>query len=181
MGGYSRHYTQIFTDMSADLYDIAGLPQRAKAERSDSQKKFKKWASRPPRGLDEKVSALHEEVFQSYDCLQCANCCKTTSPIFRDVDIERIAKFLHMRPADLVSQYLHIDEDGDYVLRTAPCPFLGADNYCSIYEARPKACREYPHTDRKNFHQILSLTLKNTSICPAAWEIVRRLKASLEG
>ena len=167
-------------NMRTDLYDIAGLPQRAKAERSDSLKRFKKWASRPPRQLDERVSELHEEVFQSFDCLQCANCCKTTSPIFRDVDIERIAKYLHIRPADLVSQYLYIDEDGDYVLKTAPCPFLGADNYCSIYEARPKACREYPHTDRKNFHQILNLTLKNTSICPAAWEIVRGLKASVE-
>jgi len=84
-----------------------------------------------------------------------------------------------MRPAEFVEQYLHLDVEGDYVLTTAPCPFLGSDNYCSVYESRPRACREYPHTDRKNFHQILSLTLKNTEICPAAFEVVRRLEERL--
>ncbi|MEL7427036.1 MAG: YkgJ family cysteine cluster protein, partial [Bacteroidota bacterium] len=66
-----------------------------------------------------------------------------------------------------------------YVLNTAPCPFLGDDNYCSIYSVRPRACREYPHTDRKNFHQILNLTLKNTAVCPATFRIVQRLKQAL--
>ncbi|MEZ4986933.1 MAG: YkgJ family cysteine cluster protein [Saprospiraceae bacterium] len=131
---------------------------------------------KPPKDLDDTVAALHEEVFAHTDCLQCANCCKTTSPIFRDVDIERIAKHLNRRPADIVSDYLHIDEDGDYVLNTSPCVFLAQDNYCTIYEARPRACREYPHTDRKNFHQILGLTLKNTAVCPAAFRVVLLLR-----
>ena len=87
-----------------------------------------------------------------------------------------IARHLGQRPADFVDQYLHLDEDGDYVLNEAPCAFLGEDNYCSIYEVRPRACREYPHTDRKNFHQILGLTLKNTAVCPAVFEVVKRLR-----
>ncbi len=41
-----------------------------------------------------------------------------------------------------------------------------------IYDVRPKACREFPHTDRKKFHQIADLTLKNVAICPAAYNIV---------
>ncbi|WP_372938079.1 YkgJ family cysteine cluster protein, partial [Seonamhaeicola sp.] len=66
------------------------------------------------------------------------------------------------------------------VLQTVPCTFLGADNYCSIYEVRPKACREFPHTDRKKFQQISNLTLKNVAICPAAFNIVEAMKQRLK-
>lgn len=129
-----------------------------------------------PRKVDDAFHELHEEVFEEIDCLTCANCCKTTSPIFYDTDIERLAKHLRMKPVEFADQYLKIDDDGDQVLKTAPCPFLGDDNYCHVYEARPKACREYPHTDRKKMVQILELTHKNTQVCPAVFEIVERLK-----
>lgn len=141
-----------------------------------NKKFFARLKARPPRDLDEQFHDLHEEVFREIDCLACANCCKTTSPIFRDVDISRLARHLGLKPGQLIEQHLHLDQEGDYVLNTAPCPFLGADNYCSVYEARPKACREYPHTDRKNMLQILPLTLRNTLVCPAVGEVVRRLR-----
>ena len=156
------------------------LRQRARAARKSNKKFFRKLAARPPRDLDVAVAGLHDAVFEEVDCLQCGNCCKTTSPIFRDVDIERLAAHLGMRPADFVDRHLHLDEDGDYVLNAAPCPFLGPDHYCAVYEARPRACRDYPHTNRKNFHQLLDLTLKNTAICPAAFEIVRRLRQIMQ-
>lgn len=130
------------------------------------------------KDADEAFHALHEEAFQSIDCLQCANCCKTTSPIFRDVDINRIAKHLGMKPSLFTEKYLHIDEDHDWVLNSSPCAFLGDDNYCSIYEVRPKACRDYPHTDRKHMHQIMDLTYKNTMVCPAVASIVDKLRAA---
>ena len=158
---------------------LAQLPARAREEKKRWKKRFRKVAQRPPKNLDYQVATLHEEVFEEIDCLSCANCCKTTSPIFRDIDIERIARHLNMRPANFVEQYLHLDQEGDYVLNIAPCPFLGSDNYCSIYEVRPKACREYPHTNRKKFHQIGSLTVKNTFICPAAYNIVEEMKKRL--
>lgn len=155
-------------------------PQEQKARALDSRKRLKKFfgrlKKRPARDLDQQVAVLHDEVFEEINCLDCANCCKTTSPIFRDKDIDRLASHLRIRPAAFVEQYLHLDNEGHYVLNSAPCPFLGPDNYCSVYESRPLACREYPHTDRKNFHQILGLTLKNTEICPAALEVVQRLE-----
>ncbi len=123
--------------------------------------------------LDEKFHSEHNRVFKEIDCLACANCCKTTSPIFRDVDIKRIAKGLKTTEKKFIQTYLHMDEEQDYVLNFAPCPFLDlSDNKCTIYEIRPLACREYPHTDRKNMHQILNLTQKNMDICPAVVKIV---------
>ena len=74
---------------------------------------------------------------------------------------------------------MKIDEDNDYVLQSVPCTFLGEDNYCSIYDVRPKACRGYPHTDRIKQYQLLELTNKNLDICPAVFQIVERLKSKL--
>jgi uncharacterized protein len=129
--------------------------------------------------LDEAFHEAHDEVFAVTDCLQCANCCKTTSPIFYQTDIERVAKALKIKPGELIEKYLVIDEDNDYVLKSAPCPFLGPDNYCSVYESRPKACREYPHTDRKKMRQVLELTYRNTLVCPAVLDIVEKIKKTL--
>lgn len=142
-------------------------------ELSEAKKLFRKWKQRKPKDLDEKFHRAHEEVFQRIDCLKCANCCKTTSPIFRDIDIKRISKRLRISETSFESSYLRVDEEGDKVLKSSPCAFLGMDNKCDIYEDRPLACREYPHTDRKRMYQILDLTLKNTEICPAVSEIVR--------
>lgn len=121
------------------------------------------------------MQALHDEVFSGTDCLSCANCCKTTGPLFTRPDVERIAKHLRSKPSQFQDTYLRVDEDGDLVLKTVPCAFLAPDNSCTIYEVRPKACREFPHTNRRKFHQISELTLKNVGICPAAYAIVERM------
>ena len=152
------------------------LKEKAKAAKKSNKKLVKRLERVNGRKLDQVVSTLHDEVFEKIDCLTCANCCSTTSPLFKEKDIERLSKHLGMKAGDFVQEYLRIDEDDDYVFKGAPCPFLGADNYCSVYEARPRACREYPHTDRKQFQQILQLSLKNTSICPAVYEVFESLK-----
>ena len=121
----------------------------------------------------------HNEVFSTTDCLQCANCCKTTGPLFTNKDIERIAKYSRLKPGKFIENYLFLDEDNDYVLQKLPCPFLGEDNFCSIYNVRPKACSEFPHTNRKKFQQITNLTLKNVAICPAAFQVVEKMKKEL--
>jgi Fe-S-cluster containining protein len=157
------------------------LPQLAADKKSQNQRFFRKLKARPPRELDTLMQELHHEEFRKTDCLQCANCCKTTGPLFTGADIDRIAAHLKMRPGQFVERYLRVDEDGDTVLQQLPCPFLDAENYCLIYEVRPRACREYPHTDRKKFHQITGLTLQNTAICPAAFRIVEELKKRLPG
>ena len=78
-----------------------------------------------------------------------------------------------------MSQYLKRDEDDFMVLQSSPCAFLDQDNSCFIYEVRPKACSEYPHTNRKKFSQLTELTIKNTEICPAVYNIVETLKVKL--
>ena len=159
---------------------IINLPKRAQEKQTENKQFFNKLKKRTPKDLDYIMQELHDEEFEKTDCLACANCCKTTGPLFTDRDIERIAKYFKIKPKQFIETYLRIDEDNDYVLQSVPCTFLGYDNCCSIYEVRPKACREFPHTDRKKFQQIANLTMKNVAICPAAFNIVEEMKRKIK-
>lgn len=160
--------------------NLQDFNKRAQAQKKENQAFFKKLKAKPPKNLDSLFHEEHTIVFSKTDCLTCANCCKTTSPIFYQRDIERAAKGVKLKPGEFLQKYLEMDEEGDFVLKQAPCPFLNSDNYCSIYEDRPAACREYPHTNRKNMRQILDLTFRNTLVCPAVLEISEKIKKSTD-
>lgn len=156
--------------------DLGRFKELAKSRAAENRKFLQTLKKKDARRVDDNFHSLHDEVFEDINCLDCANCCKTTSPIFYQNDIERVARKLRMKPGEFIERYLRIDEDNDYVLKSSPCPFLDADNYCAVYDERPKACREYPHTDRKKMVQITELTYRNTLVCPAVLEIVERMK-----
>ena len=160
--------------------EIDSLKKRAKEKLKENKKFLDRLKKKPPKHLDVMMQELHTKTFNKVDCLECANCCKTTSPIVTDKDTERISKHLKMKAHAFEQMYLKIDEDGDQVFKSAPCEFLAADNYCLIYDVRPKACSGYPHTNRKKFHLINNITLENTAVCPATFRIVEKLKEKLQ-
>lgn len=147
-----------------------------KKEEEETNKLLTKLQKKRPRNLDNVFQQAHDEAFEKVDCLKCANCCKTTSPIFRQADIVKIAKKFKMSIKEFEFQYLKKDSDGDFVLQSTPCTFLNADNSCFIYDIRPLACREYPHTNQKRVVQILNLTRENIKICPAVSLVVEKVK-----
>jgi len=149
---------------------------KAKLKETEHKKFLDYLKKKKPKNLDIVAQEIHNEVFNEINCLQCANCCKTTGPLFTDKDIERITKKFRLKPSDFIEKYLQIDEDKDFVLRQLPCIFLDDENKCTIYEIRPKACKEFPHTDRKKLYQINNLTIKNLQICPATYEFMEKLK-----
>lgn len=160
--------------------DLIQFKKQAEILSKENKQFFNKLKLKKPKQLDDLFHTAHEEVFEEIDCLTCANCCKTTSPIFYQNDIERAAHAVRLKPGEFIEKYLRIDEDNDYVLQSSPCFFLDAENYCTIYESRPKACREYPHTDRKKMIQIMDLTYQNTLVCPAVLKITEKVKRDLK-
>lgn len=145
---------------------------------AEKQKHYKQLLQRADQKRMLKIlPELHEEAFSKINCLNCANCCKNYSPRFKTPDIKRISKHLKMKEGEFISTYLRIDEDGDYVVKSSPCPFLGSDNFCSIYEARPSDCARYPYTDEDVFLKRKQLTLKNSMVCPAVYYVLERMSA----
>lgn len=123
---------------------------------------------------------LHDEAFEKNDCLQCAACCKNYSPRFKTPDVKRISRHLGMRESNFIDTYLRVDEDGDFVVKRSPCPFLGNDNACSIYEVRPSDCARFPYTDEDVILKRQPLTLKNASFCPITFYVLQQLSQQLK-
>ena len=147
----------------------------------ERQKIYKQFLQRPDKNKVLKLlQELHEEAFSKVDCLKCANCCKQYSPRFKTPDMKRISKLLRLRESEFIEEYLKVDDDGDFVAKSAPCPFLGDDNYCSIYEDRPSDCRRFPYTDEDVLIKRPVLTLKNTSFCPITYHVIERLIENLK-
>jgi uncharacterized protein len=143
---------------------------------ANRQKVYKQFLQRADKNkVLKQLPGVHEEAFSKIDCLQCANCCKNYSPRFKTPDIKRISKHLKMRESDFIENYLKVDEDGDFVAKSTPCPFLGTNNFCSIYEQRPSDCHRFPYTDEDVFIKRQQLTLKNSSFCPITYYVLEKL------
>ncbi len=146
------------------------------AENKDIVKRLKR---KKGKQLDELADEVHNEVFSKIDCLDCAGCCSGIPPIVTKGDVTRISKTFGMKPAEFEAQYLTVDEDGDTVMNTTPCPFLLEDRKCMIYDIRPKACRQFPHTNDLDFSKNMKLHAMNATICPGVFHILRRLDAEM--
>ncbi len=143
---------------------------------AEKQKVYKRFLEKADKNkVLKQLPGLNKEAFEQIDCLKCANCCRNYSPRFKTPDIKRIAKHLRMKESDFIEAYLRMDEEGDYVVRSTPCPFLGADNYCRIYADRPSDCVRFPYTDEDVFIKRKQITLKNSSFCPIVYYVLERL------
>jgi Fe-S-cluster containining protein len=143
---------------------------------AENQKKYKNFLKRADKNkVLKQLPDLNEEAFEKIDCLKCANCCRNYSPRFKTPDIKRIAKQLKMKEGAFIETYLRIDEDGDYVTKSSPCPFLGQDNYCNIYDHRPSDCHRFPYTDEDVLLKRPAITLKNSTFCPIVYYVLEKL------
>ncbi|MEO6684613.1 MAG: YkgJ family cysteine cluster protein [Dyadobacter sp.] len=155
---------------------MSELPANWEKTSADKQKHYKNFLQRADKNTVLKaLPDLHEQAFEKIDCLKCANCCKNYSPRFKTPDIKRISKYLKMKEGDFIETYLRLDTEGDYVAKKAPCPFLGEDNFCSIYDHRPSDCVRFPYTDEDVFIKRQQLTLKNSSFCPIVFYVMENL------
>jgi hypothetical protein len=161
--------------MSADI--LHNWQKKSKEKR----KHYKSFLERADKNkVLKQLPQLHEEAFEKVDCLQCAACCKNYSPRFKTPDVKRISKHLGMKESVFIETYLRVDEEGDFVVKSSPCPFLGSDNFCSIYEVRPSDCARFPYTDEDVIVKRQSLTLMNASFCPITYYVLEKLSQQLK-
>ena len=108
--------------------------------RSLKQKSFKK--------VDRIALELHQEAFGIVDCTRCANCCRT----LRRCSPTRTSRGSPATWAWNVPSLSPLTSNGTRnraaIAKTTPCPFLGEDSKCTIYDVRPEKCRGYPFTDK---------------------------------
>jgi len=145
----------------------------------ERQKLYKNYLLKADKNKVLKVlPELNDTAYEKINCLNCAACCKNYSPRFKTPDIKRISKHLDIKEGVFIEKYLNLDDEGDYVVNTKPCPFLGDDNYCSIYEVRPSDCARFPYTDEDVILKRVPLTLKNSTFCPIVYFVLEELVKS---
>jgi hypothetical protein len=141
-------------------------------------KKFQNFLKRvDKRVILKQLPDLHEAAFEKINCLDCARCCKNYSPRFKMPDIKRASKAMGMKEVAFIEKYLSMDNEGDYVAKTKPCPFLENDNTCGIYDHRPSDCERFPYTDEDVFFKRSAITMKNAEFCPAVHDVMIGLLA----
>ena len=76
----------------------------------------------------------------------CTECCRQKGFVYlSDADVERVAAFLGLTPADFERKYVYRTRNRARlrVPRDATCPFL-LEGGCSIHPAKPTQCRIFP-------------------------------------
>ncbi len=128
------------------------------------------------RSIDFAVHNLNREVSREIDCTRCANCCKTAQPVLTPADVRRLAKHLNLRVNEFRSRFLADDPEREgSAFRDRPCPFL-QDNFCTVYEHRPRDCRSYPHLHKRGFVFRMNQAFENCAICPIVFNVYEDLK-----
>ncbi len=136
-----------------------------------------------PDQVDELARAQHARVFGKIDCTRCANCCKTMRANLNSQDIDRIAAHMNVTRQEFIDAFLIANprERGEFLIKANPCPFLGADDRCTIYDIRPDNCRKFPHTDQEGFIWRTYLHAGNTLKCPGVYHIVEEMGKRIKG
>ena len=156
---------------------VADWQENAKDQDDENYRFLRSLKMRSPKKVDRIALELHQEAFGIVDCTKCANCCRTLQIVVTDKDVPMIARHLNMAVEEFVAAYLERDvEDGGYRIKTTPCPFLGADNLCTIYDVRPEKCRGYPFTDKPGFVSMTMTHANNAVVCPAVFYLVEQMK-----
>jgi Fe-S-cluster containining protein len=160
--------------------DLEKFRRKAARKRKDLETFLQKMDQTVPEELSEIVTEEDAEVWTEVDCTECANCCKTMTPVFTKEDIKRISTHLRMSPKAFYEKWLLKEEDsGSIVNKVQPCQFL-VENKCSIYEVRPADCAEFPHHYKRPFDLYNDTFIQNVHRCPATFLLIERLKKRIE-
>lgn len=130
--------------MLTDLVQIRRLGEK----KLDENKRLRQYLKRH-NFVERRLKRIAEDIEDAIDCRACANCCRVATAKLVDRDIDRLARFLGMRREQFVRDYaVESEEEGLVLKRTENgCVFLSG-NECTVYDARPHSCEDFPHLAR---------------------------------
>ena len=84
-------------------------------------------------------------LHNAYECRMCGRCCHQPNITVMDDEVERIADHIETELFDFVAEYLYREDDRWLFRKSGACRFLGPDNKCTIWNARPEICGDFPY------------------------------------
>ena len=165
--------------MVTDLVEIRRLGDLKKAENLE----FRRYLAAHHHRI-ETFQTLAAQIQKQIDCTACANCCRDPVVTVSRSEIEALARRLGVEAAVVEHRYTAPDPESHErrVLKSTKqgCVFLKG-NLCSVYEARPQACRDFPHLSLGT-HSLggrVSSVCRWVSLCPIVYNALERYKKRL--
>ena len=165
--------------MLTDLVQIKLLGEKKRPENERFRKHMKSFDH-----SDRILRRIGEGIEDAIDCLECANCCRVATAKVTERDVERLAKYLHVKPARVMADYVvKSDEEGLILLRDKKtgCVFLSG-NECTVYDARPESCQKFPHVVRGNGSIVSRMweLIDRACYCPIVYNSLEAFKDEME-
>lgn len=165
--------------MLTDLVQIKTLGEKKREENLRFRKHMKAHDH-----SDRILRRIAEGIEEQIDCTACANCCRVATAKVAERDIERLAKYLRLKPARVVAEYVEESAEEGMVLRRDPkagCVFLSG-NECTVYDARPESCQRFPHVVRGNGSLASRMWefVDRACYCPIVYNSLEAFKEELE-
>jgi Fe-S-cluster containining protein len=129
--------------MITDLVQIRRLGEQKRAENEKLRKHMKRHVF-----VERALRKIAVEIEEQIDCTECANCCRVATTKLNERDVLKLARFLRIKPGQFLNDYCQESETEGLVLKRSKetgCVFLDG-KLCSVYEARPGTCENFPHT-----------------------------------
>lgn len=137
---------------------------------------------RQHRHTDRRLRKFGEEIEAEIDCTACANCCRVTEVGITAKDVEKLAKFVGASEREFMEQFTALDKSGALILKRneSGCVFLQG-NLCSVYEARPQNCANFPHVVRGtgSISSRMRRFLERAGYCPIVYNWLERVKEDI--
>jgi hypothetical protein len=164
--------------MLTDLVQI----RRAGEKMRDENERFRKHLKRH-KFVERKFRHIALDVEAEIDCTTCANCCREATVKLAERDVEKLAKFLRVKIGQFKRDYTDVSEEEGLILKRteAGCIFLDG-NLCSIYEARPHNCENFPHLVRGEGSLVSRMwQMKDRACyCPIVYNTLEAFKAEVK-
>jgi len=163
--------------MLTDLVQIRRLGQLKRDENS----RFRAYL-RNHRHSDRRLRRFGEDIEAQIDCTTCANCCRVSEVEITDRDIDKLVKFLGMSREEFIRDSTRQAESGELILKRteAGCVFLEG-NLCSVYEARPQNCANFPHLVRGagSISSRMWRLVERAEYCPIVYNWMEKVKEDI--
>jgi uncharacterized protein len=163
-----------------DLVQIRQLGEKKQVE----NEKFRRYLKR--HNFPElKFRRVAEEIESEINCRACANCCKVAETDVTQRDIERLSRYLGITPRQFILEYTTESafDQKEPILRRreSGCIFLDG-NDCTIYDARPDTCRDFPHLIRGagSFESRMWQMVDRATYCPIVYNSLEAFKVMVK-
>ncbi|CAN5485453.1 YkgJ family cysteine cluster protein [soil metagenome] len=162
------------------LTDLTAIAINAEKNESENLRFRELLKQKDAAEIDKLVFKLNDEITPQVDCTVCGNCCRSLMINVEDADTARLSAHLQLAKEDFYNRYVERSSQGSLaVMNTIPCHFLH-ENKCTVYEARPNECREFPGLHHPGFAKRLFTIFMHYGRCPIIYNVVEKLKDEIQ-